>query len=679
MRKKLVLCSFLLVLSAGVCVGQTVRTTHHVSIDVGDDIAATSVAQEGRYILSGSQDGWVKGWSLESNEPMLVNHLEGRILFLSYLSGDDSFVAVAESGEITKYVWPEGATAAEMETRHAPRRATLSAGRRFLAVMTDDGAVELFDLQSEQRMGTIKIEKDLDEIVFAGFDRTGRQLVVLSNRGRALSWNPSTGQLLRDTDLGGKSLSGSESKIKTASSRRSSNKFIAGIEEVALPKGGVTGRRARPGQLVRRDWLVGYNLKTGSQVGRFQYPGGAVQALAHGPGDNRAVVVGGDAKGRADIIDLRKEKIVKKVTADSDITSVSVSENGKWLALGTNGSVLVKELDIPSTRTAVAGNLPALEPDRAAAESQSPDAETPGNNQNRASKDAANPPTDPPGKTEETKTPPRPLIDRQVPTTDAKRSDDIAVVIGIKEYKNPDVPNVDYAVRDAQVMRKYLTRTLGFREENIIYVENATGSAMERIFGTSDDPKGQLYDWVKPGESSVFVYYSGHGAPNPESESAYFVPSNTNPSYLSQNGYPVNQLYENLSKLPTESVTVVLEACFSGVSEGGAVVQDVSPAVLSVENPVMAMEDGLAFTAGAADQVSTWYNEKKHGLFTYYFLKGLRGAADADGDQAVTAREMEAYLIEKVPYRAQRMHSRTQTPQVVGKSLDRVLVRLDDR
>jgi hypothetical protein len=85
------------------------------------------------------------------------------------------------------------------------------------------------------------------------------------------------------------------------------------------------------------------------------------------------------------------------------------------------------------------------------------------------------------------------------------------------------------------------------------------------------------------------------------------------------------------------------------------------------------------FTAGAADQVSTWYNEKKHGLFTYYFLKGLRGAANADGDQAVTAWEMEAYLIEKVPYRAQRMHSRTQTPQVVGKSLDRVLVRLDDR
>lgn len=268
-----------------------------------------------------------------------------------------------------------------------------------------------------------------------------------------------------------------------------------------------------------------------------------------------------------------------------------------------------------------------------------------------------------------------PLLDTAVPKTSTERPDDVAVIIGIREYKNPDVPSVDYALRDARTMKKYLVRTLGFREENIIYVENADAATMTRIFGTADDPRGQLYDWVKPGESSVFVYYSGHGAPNPETENAYFVPSNTNPNYLSQNGYPVNQLYENLGALPTESITVVLEACFSGVSESGAVVQDISPAVLSVENPVMAMEDGLAFTAGAADQVSTWYDEKQHGLFTYYFLKGLRGNADANEDEAVTAQEMEAYLGEKVPYRAQRMHSRKQTPQVVGSDKERVLVQ----
>ncbi|MFB6272355.1 MAG: PDZ domain-containing protein [Salinibacter sp.] len=70
-------------------------------------------------------------------------------------------------------------------------------------------------------------------------------------------------------------------------------------------------------------------------------------------------------------------------------------------------------------------------------------------------------------------------------------------------------------------------------------------------------------------------------------------------------------------------------------------------------------------------------SREEEGLFTYYFLNGLRGKADADANQAITAKEMKSYLTEKVPYRAQRMHSRKQTPQVVGQNLDRVLVRYD--
>ncbi len=269
-------------------------------------------------------------------------------------------------------------------------------------------------------------------------------------------------------------------------------------------------------------------------------------------------------------------------------------------------------------------------------------------------------------------------VDTSIPKTSMDRPDDVAVVIGVKEYEHTDIPDVDYALRDAEIMKRYLTRTLGFREDNVIFAENAGGSVLERIFGTESEPKGQLYNWVKDGQSDVFVYYSGHGAPDPETEEAYLVASDTDPSYLPLNGYSVNQLYENLATLPARSVTVVLESCFSGVSEAGTVVPEVSPAVLSVENPMVGVENGLAITAGAADQVSSWYGEKKHGLFTYYFLKGLRGAADEDGNKAVTAEELDRYLSEKVPYQAARQHNRKQTPQVVGRNLDRVLVEYTD-
>jgi len=647
-------------------------------MDVGDEVASTSITESGRYILSGGEDGGVRGWKLGSKDPMLVNHLDGRIVFLSYLSGDNSFVAVDKSGRVTKYAWPEGATASTMKTRDRPRHVALSAGRRFLAVVTHDETVELIDLQSEQRMGTIEIEKDLDDIVFAGFDRTGRQLVVISNQGEALSWNPSTRRLLRTMELGGESLSGSESKIKTASARRTTNAFVAGVEEVALPKGGVTDRRARPGQLVRRDWIISYDLETGVKTGRFQFPKGSIEALAYGPGNKYAVAVGSEAEEELSIVDLQTSKVVNTVSVGSDVSSVSVSEKGKWLVAGAaDGMVLVKELSTESPQTALSGDAPALEPERASDPPPTPADEKDASRQ--TADQSSRPEAKSPEKSEEEDVSSRPPIDTQIPETEMTRPNDIAVVVGTKNYRDQDVPDVDYALRDARVMKKYLTRTLGFREENVIFEKDASGSTLKRLFGTSSDSEGQVHDWVRPDESDVFVYYSGHGAPDPETGEAYLVASDTDPNYLTLNGYPLNQLYENLATLPAESVTVVLEACFSGVSEEGAVVQDVSSTVLSVENPVMAMENGLAFTAGAADQVGSWHNEKRHGLFTYYFLKGLKGAANQNDDQAVTAREMKAYLTDKVPYRAQRMHSRTQTPQVVGQNLDRLLVQYEDR
>jgi len=180
------------------------------------------------------------------------------------------------------------------------------------------------------------------------------------------------------------------------------------------------------------------------------------------------------------------------------------------------------------------------------------------------------------------KEPAVPVVDRRIPRTGANRPDAVAVVIGNGRYQNPDIPGVQYAVHDAQIVKKYFTRTLGVRAENVIYAENATAAEMTRIFGTAGDPQGQLYNYVQPGDSEVFVYYSGHGAPSPESGRAYLVPSDANPNYLSQNGYPAEQLYENLSKVPAKSVTVLMEACFSGVSAGGAVLRRASPVELSV-------------------------------------------------------------------------------------------------
>ena len=262
-------------------------------------------------------------------------------------------------------------------------------------------------------------------------------------------------------------------------------------------------------------------------------------------------------------------------------------------------------------------------------------------------------------------------IDIAIPATDMRRPDAVAVVIGLSKYAHKDVPHVDYATRDAKLMRQYLLKTLGYSEENIIIAldEEATQATFNRIF------EGQLANFVKPGISEVFVYYSGHGAPDLNDASAYFVPHDADPNYAAQTGYSVNRFYEQLEKLQAKSVTVVIDACFSGASAGGMLISEASPIFIAVENPAANLVNGSILTSSSGDQISSWYSEVGHGLFTYYFLKGLRGAADGDNDNQVTTTELFGYISENVPYLALRLFNREQTPQLMGGDLDQVLVK----
>ena len=121
---------------------------------------------------------------------------------------------------------------------------------------------------------------------------------------------------------------------------------------------------------------------------------------------------------------------------------------------------------------------------------------------------------------------------------------------------------------------------------------------------------------------------------------------------------------------------VVIDACFSGNLENGMLFKNISPALVKVKKEFRGPSNAILFTSGAVDQVSTWYPEKKHSLFTYYFLKGLQGAADVNGDGKITVGEMQDYLKDNVPYMAQRLSGKEQQPIVIGNKMDDIVVVL---
>jgi regulator of replication initiation timing len=268
-----------------------------------------------------------------------------------------------------------------------------------------------------------------------------------------------------------------------------------------------------------------------------------------------------------------------------------------------------------------------------------------------------------------------PDVDEDIPRTATPNRDAIAVVIGNKNYKNPDVPTVDFAIRDAQVMKMYLVQAFGFDDNNIIYLEDATQASFNSIFGNESNHKARLFNLVKPGQSDVFIFYSGHGAPEPETKNGFFVPVDCDPSLVAFNGYALSTFYKNLAQIPYRNLTVLIDACFSGSSGGGMLLHNISPVFIRTEDKVLNSPNSMVFTSAAGDQVSSWYPDKKHSLFTYYFMKGLKGEADTNQDKTITHGEMTRYLSEQVTYMARRLNNREQTPITYGQD-SKVLFRM---
>lgn len=246
-------------------------------------------------------------------------------------------------------------------------------------------------------------------------------------------------------------------------------------------------------------------------------------------------------------------------------------------------------------------------------------------------------------------------VDRVPASKRAQRPNAYALVIGVETYREK-LPKADFAASDAKLMGEYLVKVMGFPEENVVVRVNDKASLTDFMKYVEN----WLPNNVEKG-GTVFVYYSGHGAPNPKTGTAFLVPYDGDPTFIESTGYPLERLYASLAKLPTDDVTVVLDSCFSGAGGRSVLAKGARPLVQVVSVTKGARASVL--TAGAGDQISNAYEEKGHGLLTYFLLKALGGEGDANKDGNVSMREAFDYARPNVQRVARKLYNNEQTPQ----------------
>lgn len=155
----------------------------------------------------------------------------------------------------------------------------------------------------------------------------------------------------------------------------------------------------------------------------------------------------------------------------------------------------------------------------------------------------------------------------------------------------------------------------------------------------------------------LYSIYAGHGIPDEISHSAYLLPIDGYGSDVTT-GYKLDNLYTDLGNLPVASVTVFIDACFSGSKREGDKLLSARGISVRVKQGIP-LGNMVVFTASSGDETAYHYQNQSHGLFTYFLLKKLK---ETRGD--VTYDDLFSYIQSNVKMMSFQNYRKIQTPTV---------------
>ncbi|MEO8593148.1 MAG: tetratricopeptide repeat protein [Candidatus Solibacter sp.] len=211
-----------------------------------------------------------------------------------------------------------------------------------------------------------------------------------------------------------------------------------------------------------------------------------------------------------------------------------------------------------------------------------------------------------------------------------------AVIVGISRYpKLESKDQLAYAERDAQAIFTSLISPEGgnFRVENVHVLTNQKA--------TLQDLRREIDTWlpsVAKEEDRVLIYFAGHGFMY--QGKGYLAPADFDRTRIAETGYPMEDLSAVIGgKIKAKSKILLTDACHSGA---------ITPEdTEDLNNRFGDLTKSLfSLTASRARERSYEVADLKggHGVFTYYVVEGMEGAADSSGDGVVTADELAEYV-----------------------------------
>ena len=246
----------------------------------------------------------------------------------------------------------------------------------------------------------------------------------------------------------------------------------------------------------------------------------------------------------------------------------------------------------------------------------------------------------------------------------------IAILVGVEEYQNP-IESLKYTVDDTKLLAEALTK-YGVYDRVITIADDA------EIKPEKSDILRKLA--VETGNASsndsILFYFSGHGISIEGKD--YLIPADAfmtgnNMAMLASTALSVDEISAILKESPAKSQLIIIDACRN---MGGKAMGD-APGFEDIEGS----QDSIRIVSAKTGQRSYEWEDQGHGVFTYFFVKGLHGEADGyasnEQDGVVTAIEAFNYTREQMKDWG-RDNDSIQTPQLLSESNDEMALSILD-
>jgi hypothetical protein len=222
-----------------------------------------------------------------------------------------------------------------------------------------------------------------------------------------------------------------------------------------------------------------------------------------------------------------------------------------------------------------------------------------------------------------------------------------AIIVGVAKYA--EMPALNFPDDDAYRFHSFLKSPEGgaIKDEQIkLFIdENATKDNIVR----------SLWDFTKKASAEdVFIFYfSGHGLPGA------FIPVDSD-GFRNQIKY--KEFLEILKKSKAKSKIIIADACYSGslIASKGEYFQ---ASINNYYTEIHKSKGGLVLFMSSNEAETSIENDGlRQGIFSYYLIKGLKGAANIDNDNYIRIDELFDYVQANVSFYTNEY----QTPVIYG-------------